>query len=61
MQELATAQLHALFVAADELRNIRNELMEIRSILAAVPDTRAPEDRTAEIPGRSAARTRRRP
>jgi hypothetical protein len=33
-QDLITAQLHALLVIADELRELRNELMEIRGMLA---------------------------
>jgi hypothetical protein len=33
-QDLATAQLHAMLAVADELRNIRNELMQRRGILA---------------------------
>lgn len=33
-QDLITAQLHALFVVVDELRNIRKELMEMRGMLA---------------------------
>jgi hypothetical protein len=33
-QDLAKAQLHALLVIADELRDVRNELTEIRGILA---------------------------
>ena len=33
-QDLTTAQLHALLVIADELRDVRNELTEIRSMLA---------------------------
>jgi hypothetical protein len=31
--ELATAQLHALLALGEELRAIRNELMEIRELL----------------------------
>jgi len=31
---LATAQLHALLVIADELRDVHNELTEIRRMLA---------------------------
>lgn len=34
LQDLTTAQLHALLVVADELRDIHNELREIRGILA---------------------------
>jgi hypothetical protein len=33
-QDLTKAQLHALLVIADELRDVRNELTEIRSMLA---------------------------
>jgi hypothetical protein len=33
-QDLAKAQLHALLSVADDLRVIRNELTEIRGILA---------------------------
>jgi hypothetical protein len=33
-QDLTTAQLHALLVIADELRDVRNELTEIRRTLA---------------------------
>jgi hypothetical protein len=32
--DLARAQLHALLVIADELRDVRNELTEIRATLA---------------------------
>jgi hypothetical protein len=33
-QDLSKAQLHALLVIADELRDVRNELTEIRGLLA---------------------------
>jgi hypothetical protein len=33
-QDLIAAQLHALLVVADELREIRNELVEMRGMLA---------------------------
>ena len=31
--EVATAQLHALLALSEELRNIRNELIDIRELL----------------------------
>jgi hypothetical protein len=34
-QDLATGLLHAMLAVADELRNVRNELMEVRRILAS--------------------------
>jgi hypothetical protein len=40
-QDLTTAQLHAMLVIADKLRNIHNEPMQIRGMLAGVPDIRA--------------------
>jgi len=33
--DLATGQLHAMLAVADELRNVHNELMEIRRLTAA--------------------------
>jgi hypothetical protein len=33
-EDLTKAQLHALLVVADELRDVRNELTEIRVMLA---------------------------
>ena len=33
-KDLTTAQLHALLVIADELRDVHNELTEIRRMLA---------------------------
>ena len=33
--DLATGQLHALLAIAEELHNVRNELMEIRRLLAS--------------------------
>lgn len=35
-QDIATAQLHALVAAADELRAIRNELATMRGMVAAL-------------------------
>ena len=33
--DIATGQLHALLAVADELRNVHNELMEIRRLATA--------------------------
>jgi hypothetical protein len=38
--DLAIAQLHATLAVADELRDIHNELMQVRGIIAGMPDTR---------------------
>ena len=40
-QALAKAQLHAMLAVADELRDIHNELIEMRGIIARPHDTRA--------------------
>jgi hypothetical protein len=39
-QDLTKAQLHAMLAVADELRDIHNELIQMRSIIAGLPDTR---------------------